>query len=297
MKIRNKISSLLIGCIVFSFAGVGVAGAAGDAVKGEILDYAPTYIRISIGNHEGCPDLSECVSHNYKGSIAGENATVTLGKGILIYADEVLDNDLHDTGLPSEDLDFEFSTPFYKGFVLKLYPDDVAGPEDFLTLNLQVDESEEFVLEIPYKIIEADSNSVLATALQIDDKYSEFQDYSDLIRIQPLNLWMVEENVSSMMRNKFEIIRRMLGLERYTREKLLSGEIENLTYTELQKLWSSVLAGDVQFDEADVMIFTIRFNRLKKLLEREKTSLPRLIGGLNRTMSNIYAGKFISDGY
>lgn len=268
----------------------GYALAMSLTLTDDIHSYSPMYIRVLIGNHEGCQQVDSCIEHQYSGSLISENAQIVLTKEFLINSDEVLDNDIHDTGLPTDHITFDFSTEFYKGFIIKLYADENTANSDALILNLSVDGEDDNAIVIPYKFF-GDSTSVLATAGRAEEDFADLENYAKMVNISQVFLHSPSESMDkemepTRMRYRLEIISRLMSLERYTRAQLLAGNIENLTYLELQRVWERIW-NNIQFTGNDVVYFKTRYSRLKKMLNNNETSLARVVGSFNMYMRQI----------
>lgn len=280
----------LIFALICSFLSSGSALAMSLTLIDNIQTHSPMYIRVLIGNHDGCSNDASCKEHNYSGSVISENAQIVLTKEFLISSDELLDNEIHDTGLPSEKIDFDFSTEFYKGFIIKLFAEEETTLDDALILNLSIDGAEMETIRVPYRFF-GDSMSVLATAGRSEEDFVDLERFAEQIKISQIFLHSPSEPMNKFMeptrmRYRLEIINRLISLERYARAQLLSGDIENLTYLELQKIWDRVW-NNIQFTGNDVVYFKNRYARLKKMLNEEQTSLARVVGSLNVFMRQV----------
>jgi len=275
--------AIILGLMVFS----GMAWARSLQVTDDFLHQEiPLYIRLSIGNHQGCDDLKNCPSHSFAVSVSSVNAQMTLAKEILIGSDELLNNSLKDTGLPADNLNFSFATPFYKGVILKLFPDVHAATSDLLTIKITEDGGAEKMIAVPYLLLSPDSLSVLATASQVDSKYADWLPLSDQLQLQVLSLGLNQAELAHQFRNKLQIINRMMALERFARDKLLDSTLSNLTYQELQTAFG-IVWNNVLFSDLDTQQFNHRYERLKFMLNKGESTPALLVGNLKRLLLNI----------
>lgn len=283
-----KIGQLIIGIILMAtVTGTGVAGARSLQITDDFLHMdAPLYLRVSAGNHQGCPDTGKCPSVHYQLRLSSSSATITLAKELLIGSDEILDNPLHDTGVPSSELEMEFSSEFYKGAIVKLYPQPEATLDDFLSIELTRDQLETEQFEIPFRLLSPDSVSILYTAPQVDQELEEWRDYADQLQLQVLFTGLEPDETPHHVRNKLEVVKRLLGMERVARTALLNGEISNLTYNELQSLWA-IVWNNLLFNDQDVLIFAQRYQRLKNRYNKSITTMPQMVGNLKVLLQNI----------
>jgi hypothetical protein len=211
---------------------------------------------------------------------------MTLAKEIMIGSDEKLENSSKDNGVPADSFDLDFSTPFYKGAILKLFPDDAATTDDLLTIRIRKDNLTEQTYAIPYLLLSPDSLNILATADQVDAKYSGWNTEAGQVKVQVLFLGTSKDEFASSFRHKLMVMEKLLIMENYLRGYLLGGKTSNLTYLELQSVWD-LLWNNIQFSGEQAGQFVARYNKLKFRFNRGQLKVELLVGNVKRLLQNM----------
>lgn len=285
---QTKISRLTVWTLIASMTvGIGAVCARSLEIHQDFLQSnSPFYVRVSVGNHGGCPEDLTCPASTYRLRLSTTAGEITLAKEILIGSDETLDNPLHDTGLPSPEMQMAFTSQFYKGAIIKLFPSSDATLEDILLIEMTKNDSDAQTFEIPFRLLSPDSMSILKTSVRVDQRWAAWESEAEQLQVQVLFTGLESKAIAKNFRNKLEVVNRLLGLERVAREALLMGRITNLTYTELQGLWA-ITWNNLLFSNNDVFIFAHRYQRLKNRYNKSLTTLPLVVGNLNVLLQNI----------
>ena len=221
-------------------------------------------------------------SVHFKGDLSLKGAKMTVAKGLLINSDEQLETASGDLGVPSDKLNFEFDTRYYKGFILKITLNDDAlkafeessrGDTDLLPqlkYSIQANGKDLQQTVILSYAVSGQSFGIGNSVGVADGTFLPYKTDSSL------------DQRNATFKKRLQIGEYMLGLERWTRLKFEKGEIdENLLHL-VQEMslnsWSKDYS-DEFFDK-----FSRKYNKVKYLLEKGKTTPLRLYGSINAIM-------------
>jgi hypothetical protein len=285
---QKKIFSALL-IVIISFVSC-LNSVFAQTAEEYLKEMRPFYLGILIGKMDGCKDINNCSKERYQGSIEVLNGKLTLAKEILINSDEKLANELGDTGLPSDKIDFDFETELYKGLIVKIYLDEEFTLEDSLTLNVKRGAEGEKTWVIPYDLLTKKTLNVLYTSAEVDDKYADWREDSEWVKVMPLYYGSDNVRVPNEFAKRLEVLSKLNTLENFSRAEYLAGRLDHIHYLELQKIWSFFWGG-TRITSEEVSIFSKRYSRLRKMINENSTSLARLIGNL-RLYTNIIEAKY-----
>lgn len=281
--------------IILVALAIGLLGATQVSARSLTIDNnylhqeSPLYLRVSIGNHDGCAVASSCKEHHYQGTLKAEKAKMTVARDLLVTTDETLTSSSGDWGVPAEEISFDFNTSFYKGAVIKIFPNSNATIENKLVLTLKQDGHPEETAEIRYELLSPDSvNIFLSTLFPLGEQLAS-DALMEKVQLQVLGLGWDGNLKNERFASKLTILQKAFNLENWLRTQLLAGRINNLTYTEWQ-LALDMIWDNAELTPADVQSFVKRYNRLKLMLDKGLTKPELMVGNLKRLLLNIEWG-------
>lgn len=278
--------------IILVALAIGLLGATQVSARSLTIDNnylhqeSPLYLRVSIGNHDGCSEASSCKEHHYQGTLKAEKAKMTVARDLLVTTDETLTSSSGDWGVPAEEISFDFSTPFYKGAVVKIFPDADATVDHKLTLTLKQDDLPSENVEISYQLLSPDSLDILlTTSLHLGEKLAS-DSLMEKMQLQVLGVGWEENLKNERFASKLTMLQKALNLEKWLRTQLLESKATNLTYMEWQTALDMIW-DNAEFTPADATNFVRRYSRLKLMLDKGLTRAELVVGSLKRLLLNI----------
>lgn len=276
-------TKILFSAILAAVLGVNVALAAVSYVQRHVENLlaaevtslqdqlsakSPIYLLVELGK------TGLNASANYGGSIEAVGGKISVAKEILIETGENLSGDLGEVGIANKKISFNFSTPFYKGLVLKVFPDKdfvVSGNPSLdggLIFNERLGKVNKQVLVIPYSDL-PNKGSWSGGDYRVSAIY--FDKNADL------------DQRNTAFVTKLAMASELQNVMRWARAAVLSGKIDGGLYVKFDQLAES----GWQVYNPDKTYFDWRYNRLKAYFDNGKATPALFYGGLNLLMKRM----------
>ena len=262
-------TKFLFAIFLAAFFGIGTSMAAEvTSFQDQLANKSPVYLLVELGN------AGVGTNTSYNGAIDVVGGKIAVAKDILIEPDETLAGDLGEVGTLNNKISFIFSTPFYKGLVLKVFPDKQFVMEStsaqfaHLSFSERVGKKSQEVLTIPFSDL-LSNGSFAGGDYRVTAIY--FDKMADL------------EERNAQFIKKLAIASDMQNILRFAREAVLAGKIDETLYAKFDLLAESAW----QSYDADLGYFQWRYRRLKTYFSKNKATPALIYGGLSQLMKKM----------